>query len=171
MLPSAAPTATGCSRRSEQVSAPVRSSGSEGALKESVEFRGHPMVRASHPTTIEITTEEYLTESGDCIVGVRAAKGCAQLHEGVKRGLRTKDSQVTIRIVVGSQSFEVHARGDPRLGLTHPHDMVIRKSEFVSDRTLAVGADSAARNMPREMVRLLKDPSTVGRLEIEVTRG
>jgi hypothetical protein len=136
--------------------------------KESITFRGHPMVRSAHPTTLEITTEDHLTENGDCIIGVGAAKGCAQLDERVKEGLRTKDSPVTIRVMVGSAFFQVNARGDPRLNLSHPHDMVIRKSDFISDRTLAVRADAAARDLPREMVRALKDPKTVGRLEIEV---
>jgi len=135
---------------------------------ELISFRGHPMVRSTHPTTIEVTTEEYLTENGDCIVGVAASKGCAQLEERVKEGLRTKDARVTIRFVVGNSVFQVSARGDPRLELSHPHDIVIRRSDFVSDRTLAVLADSAARSLPREMVRRLKDPRTVGRMEIEV---
>ncbi len=137
-------------------------------IVESVEFRGHPMVRSAHPTTIEITTEEHLTANGDCIVGVAASKGCAQLGAELKNGLRTKDSRVTIRLVVGANSFQVNARGDPRLELSHQHDMVIRRSDFISDRTLAVRADSAAKDIPREMVSLLRDPATVGKLEIEV---
>ena len=139
------------------------------AVRDVVEFRGHPMVRSLHPTTIEVTTESHLTESGDCIIGVGATKGCLQLSEEVKEGLRRKDSTVTIRIVVGEKEFRVNARGDPRLELSHPHDMVIRKSDFVSDRTLALRADAAARNIPREMVRLLRDQATTGRLEIEVS--
>jgi hypothetical protein len=126
------------------------------------------MVRAAHPTTIEITKEGYLTENGDCIIGVAADKGCAELEEKVKEGLRMKGSPVTVKIVVGSSFFQVNARGDPRLELSHPHDIVIRKSDFISDRTLAVGADAAARDLPRRMVQALKDPRTVGRLEIEV---
>lgn len=126
------------------------------------------MVRSTHPTTIEITTEEYLTENGDCIIGVGAAKGCAELDESIKEGLRKMDTPVTLRILAGDQTFQVNARGDPRLGLSHPHDMVIRKSDFISERTLAVHADSAAIGIPRRMVRLLRDPKTVGRLEIEV---
>lgn len=136
--------------------------------REVVEFRGHPMVRSSHPTTIEITTEEYLTENGDCIVGVKASRGCAGLGGAMKEAIRRPGAKVTIRLVVGDRSFEVRAAGDPRLGLSDPHDMVIRRSDFVSDRTLAVRADSASRNIPREIVRLLKNPATVGRLEIEV---
>jgi hypothetical protein len=143
----------------------------DGVAKESVEFRGHPNVRSAHPTTIEITTDDHLTENGDCIIGVRASKACAQLDGRVKDGLRRRGSSVTIRISVGNYSYVVNARGDPRLGLSHPHDMVVRKSEFISDRTLAVHADSASKNIPREIVRLLQDPATVGRFEIEVAWG
>ena len=132
-------------------------------------FHGHPMVRSTHPTTIEVTTDDHLTPKGDCIVGVGASSGCAQLDSQVKRLLRTKGSTVTIRVVVGPTTFVVKAEGDPGLELTHPDDIVIRRSDFVSDRTLAVHADSASMDISREMVHLLRDSDTVGRLEIEVT--
>jgi hypothetical protein len=143
-------------------------SGVRGVLRETVSFRGHRMVGSSHPTTIEVTTEGHLSENGDCIIGVEASKGCAQLDERIKAGLRREGARAVIKIIAGSLSFEVRASGDPRLELSNPHEMVIRRSDFVSDRTLAVHADAAARDIPREMVRLLKDPATVGRLEIEV---
>lgn len=136
-----------------------------------VTFHGHPMVRSAHPTTIEVTTEDHLTPRGDCIVGVGASSGCAQLDPRVKEGLRRKGSRVTIRLVVGSLVFEVKAEGDPRLELSHPSDIVIRRSDFISDRTLAVRADASAKDIPRGMVRLLREPGTVGRLEIEVAQG
>ena len=133
-----------------------------------VTFRGHPMVRSAHPTTIEVTTEDHLTPRGDCIVGVGASAGCAQLDARLKDGLRRKGVGVTIRLLVGPYAFEVKAEGDPRLLLSHPRDIVIRKSDYVSDRTLAVNADAAARDIPREIVRQLKNPKTVGMLEIVV---
>lgn len=137
-------------------------------VRDVVTFRGHAMVRSTHPTTIELTTEEYLTENGDCIIGVGASKGCAGLDGRLKERLRREGSTVRMRVLAGGESFELKARGDPRLQLSHPHDMVIRKSDFVSDRTLALGADAAARNIPRKLVSLLKDPRTTGRMEIEV---
>jgi uncharacterized protein len=133
-----------------------------------VTFRGHPMVRSAHPTTIEVTTEDHLTSRGDCIVGVGASMGCAQLDAQLKELLRRKGSRVKICLFVGPFAFVVKAEGDPRLELSHPYDIVIRKSDYVSDRTLAVNADAAARDIPREIVRQLKNPDTVGRLEIEV---
>jgi uncharacterized protein len=140
----------------------------KGEARDAVEFRGHPMMRSSHPTTIELTTDEYLTEEGDCIIGVGAAKGCEGLRTEVKEAIRNPESRVTLRIVVEAYSFTVKAYGDPRLTLSDPHDMVIRKSDFASPRTLAIRADGASRDIPRDMVRLLKNPATKGRLEIEV---
>jgi uncharacterized protein len=136
--------------------------------REVVDFKGHPMVRSSHPTTIEITTEDYLTESGDCIIGVGAAKGCAGLSSAVKERLMVEGSRVTLTVAAGGQSFVIRARGDPRLTLTDPHEMVVRKSDYISGRTLAVRADASSRDLPREIVRLLKNPATTGTLEIEV---
>jgi uncharacterized protein len=133
-----------------------------------VTFRGHPMVRSLHPTTIEVTTDEHLTVNGDCILGVAADKGCAGLSEAVREALKVDGAPVTIKLVAGSLSFSVRASGDARLELTHPADMVLRKSDFISDRTLAVRADAAAKDLPRNLVDALKDPRTVGYLEIEV---
>lgn len=165
-MPKGARTATAISRECPDVG---QDGGVEaGAAKDVVAFRGHAMVRSSHPTTIEVTTEEYLTENGDCIVGVGASKGCEGLDEKLKAGLRREGSKVTIRLLVGSEAFTIKAHGDPKLPLSHPHDMVIRKSLFVSDRTLALGADAAARNIPRKIVAMLKDPLTTGKLEIAV---
>jgi uncharacterized protein len=126
------------------------------------------MVRSSHPTTVEVTTEEYLTENGNCIIGVGASKGCQGLDERVKQRLRREGSKVTIKLTVGGGTFEIRGRGDPRLELSHPHDMVIRKSGFISSRTLAIWADASAIDLPRKIVSDLKDPRTTGRLEIEV---
>ena len=126
------------------------------------------MVRSSHPTTVEVTTEDYLTENGECIIGVGADKGCAGLSGAVKERLRREGSRVTLKVVVGQLSFLIRAHGGPGLALSDPRDMVVRKSDYVSGRTLAVLADASSRDLPREMVRLLKNPATRGRLEIEV---
>ena len=38
--------------------------------EERIICRGHPLVRGTHPTTFEVTTEGHLTRQGDCIIGV-----------------------------------------------------------------------------------------------------
>jgi uncharacterized protein len=129
------------------------------------------MVTALHPTTLEITTDTQLTKNGDCIVGVASDKACAQLDGGVKEWIRIDSSAIRFRLLVGSESFEIVASGCSRLTLADPHEMVIRKSDFVSDRTVGVRADAAAVDLPRRMVATLKKPETIGHLEIEVRQN
>ncbi len=54
------------------------------------------------------------------------------------------------------------------MSLEDAHEMVIRKSEFVSPRTLAIRADAAAKDIPRRMVESLRNPDCRGLLRIEV---
>ena len=133
-----------------------------------ISFSGHENIRSLHPNTIEVTRDADLTPSGDCIVGTGAAAACRDLPAGIRRGLRDPGSVVRFGLVVGGSTFSFSGRGHPELELSHPRDMVIRRSGFVCPRTLAVGADKASDSIPREMVRRLRDPGTVGRLVIEV---
>ncbi|MGA2199874.1 MAG: DUF371 domain-containing protein [Nitrososphaerales archaeon] len=136
--------------------------------KDEVEFFGHPMVRSRHRNTIEVTRHPNLTIRGDCIVGVRADKGLSDLSKGVRDAIMVDGSEVSITIEVISESFVVRAAGSSRLSLEDAHEMVIRKSEFVSPRTLAIRADAAAKDIPRRMVESLRSPDCRGLLRIEV---
>ena len=126
------------------------------------------MVRAAHERTIEITTEVHLTPRGDCIIGVGAAKGIAQLSESTKQALRSDGAKVRLTIVAPGGEFSFAARGCKELSFESPTDMVIRKSSFVCGRTLAILAESSAREIPRGLVGSLKSPEAAGMLRIEV---
>jgi hypothetical protein len=139
-------------------------------VREEIPFVGHAMVKATHARTIEITTEGHLTARGDCIVGVGASKGVAQLSASMKRALRSDGARVRITIVSPSGEFSFGARWSKDLSFESPTDAVIRTSEFVCGRTLAVKAESAAREIPRDLVRTLKSPGAAGLLRIEVRR-
>jgi len=137
-------------------------------VTEEIPFAGHAMVRAMHARTIEITTEGHLTPRGDCIIGVGAAKGVAQLSKSMKRALRSDGARVRLTIVAPGGEFSFHARGSKDLSFESTTDAVIRRSEFVCGRTLAVKAESSAREIPRDLVRTLKSPGAAGLLRIEV---
>jgi hypothetical protein len=51
------------------------------------------------------------------------------------------------------------------LQFTHQTDLVVRKSDYVCGRTLAIRADKAASDFSRELVEKLKDPNQ----EVKVT--
>ena len=133
-----------------------------------IEFSGHENIRSNHQKTIEITKESHLTLQGDCIVGVNANHACADLPQDLKEKLKNSHSKITFSIDVGEHSFTVEGKGHPDLILTHDEDIVIRKSDFVCPRTLAVKCDKASDLLPREMVSLLQDPKTKGTFTITV---
>ena len=133
-----------------------------------IQFSGNKNIRSNHQKTIEITKEPHLTPRGDCIIGVSATFGCADLPQELKDKLRVHGANVTILIRVGEYEFIISGSGNPDLILTHSKDIVIRKSDFICPRTLAVGCDKASDLLPREMVSLLQDPKTRGTLTILV---
>jgi uncharacterized protein len=146
----------------------MKASSEEVCVAEDVSFAGHAMVRATHERTIEITTDEHLTPRGDCIIGVGAAKGVAQLSSSMKRALRSDTARVRFTIVTPGGKFSFAARGSKDLSFESPTDMVIRMSDYVCGRTLAIGAESSARGIPRALVGTLKSPEAAGMLRIEV---
>jgi uncharacterized protein len=138
-------------------------------MRFTIPFYGHENIRSLHPKTIEITTESHLTVNGDCIIGVKADCGCNDIPERMKSLLQNSKSNVSCTIMVKSFSFKVKGKGNDKLTLKNPHDIVIRKSSFVCPRTLATNCDAASDAIPRQMIKLLQDPETKGVFIIEVT--
>jgi len=139
-----------------------------GTHKDQVEFFGHPMVRSRHRNTIEVTRDKDLTLRGDCIIGVRADKGLSDLSSAVREAIRTDGSELFITVEIPDETFLIRAAGSSRLPLEDRHEMVIRKSEFISPRTLALRANVAAKDIPRGMVESLRNPDCRALLRIEV---
>ncbi len=130
-------------------------------MKEVVVAWGHENVTANHRTTLEITKERHLTPRGDCIIGVRANKSVSELDERIKAWLR-EGKGVKIEIILPQYGLKdvIFAYGSSGLSFRHRSDIVVRKSDFVCDRTLAIRSNKAARDIDREIVEMLKDPET-----------
>ncbi|WP_235185674.1 DUF371 domain-containing protein [Candidatus Acidianus copahuensis] len=120
-----------------------------------LEFTGHPNVLATHKTTLEITTEDYLTPRGDCIIGINASKSLADLNERVKSDIRL-GYYVYLVIQVGNYSQVIIGKGSPSLSLDDKVRMIIRKSTYTSSSTLMIMANSSARNIDRRIVETLR---------------
>ena len=131
-----------------------------------IKFSGHKNIRSNHTKTIEITKDSELTTKGDCIIGVNASESCSNLPMSLKKKLQNPKSNVQFLIKVGQHEFMVKGKGHKDLTLMHPEDIVIRKSDFICPRTLAVKCDKASNLLPREMVTLLQDPTSQGTFTI-----
>ncbi|MFQ5497000.1 MAG: DUF371 domain-containing protein [Nitrosopumilus sp.] len=137
-------------------------------MKFEIQFSGHENIRSNHQKTIEITKESHLTPQGDCIIGVNATSSCSDLPLELKEKLRDSNSKIIFSIIVDNQEFVLEGRGHDNLILTHDEDIVIRKSDFICPRTLAVKCDKASDLLPRDMVSLLRNPKTKGTFTITV---
>jgi len=127
-------------------------------IEEVVFGLGHENILATHKATIEFTKDTHLSRKGDCIIAVAADKALADLSPEFKAGLRKPNAKLTIRIEAGGNSAQVQAYGAEQLSLAHPTDAVVRKSYYICSRTLAVRADKAACDLPRDLVEKLKNP-------------
>jgi hypothetical protein len=134
-------------------------------IREKVWAFGHENIQAIHPSTLMFTKDKHLSKNGDCIVALAADKAVADLSPEFKDELRKPNAKLTILIEADELKEQINASGSPKLVLTSPTDIVIRKSEYICNRTLAIHADKAANDLPRAFVEKLKDPKQ----EVKVT--
>ncbi|MEO3993734.1 MAG: DUF371 domain-containing protein [Desulfurococcaceae archaeon TW002] len=122
-----------------------------------VSFRGHPNIRATHKTTFEITRETYLSSRGDCIIGVNADKGLADLSQELKHIIRSENSVILVLLVDELGEYDlVFGRGDPRLELSDEKRIIVRRSTYVSQNTLAILSSKSAADLKRSLIEDLK---------------
>jgi hypothetical protein len=137
-------------------------------ITETILAFGHSNIQATHKLTLEITKEAELSERGDCIIAVSANKSMTDLSSEFKENLRKETAKITILIEVGDIVEAVNALGSPRLILTHPTDIVVRKSNYICSRTLAIQADKAACDLSRDLVRRLRNPKQKVKVKLTV---
>jgi uncharacterized protein len=135
-------------------------------VQEEIAFYGHRNIQSFHTRTIEITKDLNLSLRGDCIIGVNANKSCWDISDKLKHSLKDDNSFIIIDVTVGNMSFIINGLGNSRLLLLSRHDVVIRKSNFICERTIAIRCNKASSDIPREMIMSLQDPETTGLLRI-----
>lgn len=136
---------------------------------EKLEARGHPNVRATHKSTLEITRDQDLTLRGDCIIAVAATKAAADLDPQVKQAIRS-GGRVTLYLIAEELGLveTVTGVGHPALTFENSNSIVVRKSSYVDGRTIAVNANKAAWNIDRKLITYLQQPDAVLKVYIVV---
>jgi hypothetical protein len=130
-------------------------------LTTSFKAQGHPNIVSAHRTTLMTTRDKHLYKRGDCVVAVNAERGLLDMSEEIKEAARSVEAVITLRLEASGEEFTVRGRGHPGLTYTNPSDIVVRKSGYVCGRTLMVGADKAACDIPDSFRRILKGGADV----------
>lgn len=113
---------------------------------------GHENILALHKTTIEFTKESNLTKNGDCIIGVNSDFECKKLIGFISAN---KGKRITAEIIVGKISDSFAFSLNP--GFLDKHEIVIRKTDFLSARTLGICSNKSAVDINREIINEIKD--------------
>ncbi len=118
--------------------------------------KGHQNIRATHPSTLEITTEKHLTPRGDCIIGVSADKPANKLSPQLKNALKRDKSVLIIVFLSGKHWDYIIAKGSKNLMLTSDKKIIIRKSNYVEPSTIGILANKSARDLDRGLINNLR---------------
>ncbi|MFQ6105810.1 MAG: DUF371 domain-containing protein [Candidatus Hydrothermarchaeaceae archaeon] len=136
---------------------------------EIIKAYGHENIRGTHETTVEITKDRKITSRADCIVGVGADRALADFSDAFRKKAKNSNAIIKVTLTVGRFKETIIGRGHPDLTFTHSTDIVIRKSNFISSRTLMINADKSSEELNRGMIELLKDRKQKVVMEVEVT--
>ena len=142
-------------------------------MDETVRAVGHENVTARHASTFEVTTDDYLTPAGDCILGIEADRSPADFADGFVSACRDAGATITATVEVdaatGTHTQTVVGRGHPDLTFEDERSLVGRTSDYVDGRTVMVGAEASAGDLDRNLVEALADGAHLT-LTLEVER-
>ncbi|MFW9919586.1 MAG: DUF371 domain-containing protein [Candidatus Thorarchaeota archaeon] len=126
----------------------------------SVSFRafGHENVVGDHRTTLEVTSEGFLTPQGTCIIGIRSELTLDRLEEDIKAMARLEKTEIRFVLTIDDMKEEIVGHGSPGLTYSDRTSMVVRTSSFECPRTLMINADKAAINLGRDFIEKLRNP-------------
>ena len=118
-----------------------------------IKAKGHENVLSLHKSTFEITKDNDLSLSGDCIIGLDIDKSMEDFPEEFKEKLANDDTKVIVELKTPNASDTIEGYGHHDLTLSHPTDMVCRKSTFVCSRTLMIKSNKAAIDLNRDLIK------------------
>lgn len=122
---------------------------------------GHGNVQGTHESTFELTTDDYLTPAGDCIIGINADLAPSELPDGFISECQQQNQVITVRLRVGSQESVIRGYGHPDLTFKSDRSFVFRTSTHIDDRTVMIKANKAAKDINRDLIELLSLGNTL----------
>ena len=119
--------------------------------------KGHKNVSSKHKSTFEITKDAEIGSTADCIIGTDMDKTMLNFPPEFKDKIADSNTRITVELKTENGYDEITGWGHEDLTLTHPTDIVIRKSDFTCSRTLMINADKAAKDLDGNLIEDLKN--------------
>jgi len=125
---------------------------------------GHPNILGTHKTTLEFTKDEDLTSNGNCIIGVKADFELSILKEFIKKNI---NKVITITIETSDKRIKEAIHGKLNPGFNSNREIVIRKTDFLSGRTLMINSNKSSFELDRNLIDYLKEKEAKITITIE----
>lgn len=119
--------------------------------------KGHRNVTSLHKSTFEITKDAEIGPTADCIIGVDMDKSMLNFSDEFKQKIAHSNTRIVVELKTENGFDKITGWGHEDLTLTHPTDIVCRKSDYTCDRTLMIRADKAARDLDGKLIDDLKN--------------
>ncbi len=123
-------------------------------LLDSINAIGHSFIQCTHSTTTELTKDDYLTEKGTCILGIKASKACYDLNPELKKKIKNGE-KIYVVIKVDDIVDSFYGYGSNNLTLLSKKDLVFRKSNYTCDRTILINCTKSSRELNRNIINKL----------------
>ena len=122
-----------------------------------IQTKGHRNVTSLHKSTFEITKDAEIGPTADCIIGVGMDNSMLNFPEEFKERIADPNTKVKVILDTENGYDEITGFGHEDLTLTHPTDIVCRKSDYTCSRTLMINADKAAKDLDENLIEDLKN--------------
>lgn len=122
-----------------------------------IRTKGHKNVTSNHKSTFEITKDAEIGQTADCIIGTDMDKCMLNFPHEFKDKIADSSTKITVILETENGYDEITGFGHEDLTLTHPTDIVIRKSDYTCSRTLMINADKAAKDLDCNLIDDLKN--------------
>ena len=122
-----------------------------------IKSKGHKNVSSKHKSTFEITKDVEIGPTADCIIGVDMDDSMLDFPQEFKDKIANSNTKILVLLDTPNAHDEIVGFGHEDLTLTHPTDIVCRKSDFVCSRTLMINSSKAARDLDSDLINDLKN--------------
>ncbi len=122
---------------------------------------GHPNISATHKTTFELTKAKEISKRANCIIGTRCDKASFDIGSELCSLINKKRCIIILELESAGVKDQVVAWLSPAKALRSTHSAVVRKSNYVCPRTLAVMANKAAIDLDRRLIKKLAERETL----------
>ena len=123
--------------------------------------KGHTLIKGTHKNTLEFTKESKLTEAGDCIIGINSNFNLEEIKEFVKNHRKA-------RLILEINNIKEKLTCETNKNFQNNKELVIRKSNFLSERTFGIYATKSSKELSRKFIKELNNPNSIITISIEM---